>query len=54
VTATRTTATTTFGRFAPAEVIIKKSLESLDTCIALRRLLTPRYGAWLARARASQ
>lgn len=41
---------TTFGGFMGAERTIAQGLERLDSCIALRRLLAPRYEAWLARA----
>src|SRR6185436_20756614 len=35
----------TFGGFTGAERIIAKGLERLDSCIAQRRLLAPRYEA---------
>lgn len=40
---------TTFGGYKDSERIIAQGLEGLDSCIALRRLLAPRYEAWLAR-----
>jgi cytosol alanyl aminopeptidase len=42
------------GGFAGADRVIARSLESLDSCVALRRLLAPRYAAWLERPRDSQ
>jgi superfamily II helicase len=44
----------TFGGFVGADRLIAKSLDSLDRCVALRRLLAPRYEAWLARSGTSQ
>jgi hypothetical protein len=43
----------TFGGFVGADRLITRSLESHDSCVALRRLLAPRYEAWLTRAHAS-
>ncbi|HSS01643.1 MAG TPA: M1 family aminopeptidase [Kofleriaceae bacterium] len=44
----------TFGGFVGAERVITTSLEALDSCIALRALLAPRYEAWFARTRSAR
>lgn len=41
--------TQTFGGLIGAERVIAQGLESLDECIAIRRMLAPRLEAWLAK-----
>ncbi|HZJ68199.1 MAG TPA: hypothetical protein VFD36_32080 [Kofleriaceae bacterium] len=39
----------TFGSYIGAERVIAQGLESFDICVARRRLLAPRFEAWLAK-----
>ena len=39
--------TTTFGKYAGAERVLRQSIENMDQCIAKRRVIEPELDAWL-------